>query len=197
MEYTIKAKPTLYKGIEFRSRLEARWAAFFDLLEWKWEYEPCDFNGWYPDFVIFGKVDYGKSGRNIYVEVKPIIEFSREVGNRMANSLPDSFNGEAILVGQRPFDIDDSISIGWCLFGGYWHHDEGGGYDKSHAIFGQWEDSPNIGICSDTYNFADMVSGKYDGGCFGAGEFNPNMINSLWGMAHKAVRFEPKRKAVK
>lgn len=43
--YTVPAIPTKYNGINFRSRLEAKWAAFFDLLEWNWEYEPCDFNG--------------------------------------------------------------------------------------------------------------------------------------------------------
>ena len=33
--------PTLYGGVRFRSRLEARWAAFFfDVAGWSWEYEP-------------------------------------------------------------------------------------------------------------------------------------------------------------
>lgn len=32
--------PTMYKGINFRSRLEARWAVFFDTLGIEWEYEP-------------------------------------------------------------------------------------------------------------------------------------------------------------
>lgn len=32
--------PTMYKGIQFRSRLEARWAVFFDTLGIEWEYEP-------------------------------------------------------------------------------------------------------------------------------------------------------------
>lgn len=56
--------PTKYNGVNFRSRLEARWAAFFDLLKWEWEYEPIDLNGWIPDFKIKGAVD-------ILVEVKP------------------------------------------------------------------------------------------------------------------------------
>jgi hypothetical protein len=28
----MKAIPTIYQGVEYRSRLEARWAAFFDLV---------------------------------------------------------------------------------------------------------------------------------------------------------------------
>lgn len=40
----IKAIETCYKGYRFRSRLEARWAVFFDALGMKWEYEPQGFH---------------------------------------------------------------------------------------------------------------------------------------------------------
>lgn len=36
------AIPTRYSGVQFRSRLEAKWAAMFDLFGWSWEYEPFD-----------------------------------------------------------------------------------------------------------------------------------------------------------
>jgi hypothetical protein len=62
---TITAIPTTYKGIEFRSRLEAKWAVMFDHLGWTWEYEPIDFNGYIPDFHI----DFGR--RSYFVEIKP------------------------------------------------------------------------------------------------------------------------------
>jgi hypothetical protein len=65
MTPSFAAIPTIYRGAQFRSRLEARWAAFFDLAGWRWDYEPCDFDGWIPDFVLFGA--HGP----IYVEVKP------------------------------------------------------------------------------------------------------------------------------
>ena len=35
----IKAIETMYKGYHFRSRLEARWAVFFDTLGIPWKYE--------------------------------------------------------------------------------------------------------------------------------------------------------------
>lgn len=63
----IKAIETQYKGYRFRSRLEARWAVFFDALGLQWEYEPEGFNldGIYylPDFWI--------STVNMWAEVKP------------------------------------------------------------------------------------------------------------------------------
>lgn len=52
MIYTIKAIPTVYNHVQFRSRLEARWAAFFDLAGIKWDYEPFDLDGWAPDFLL-------------------------------------------------------------------------------------------------------------------------------------------------
>lgn len=53
----IKPIETHYKGYRFRSRLEARWAVFFDALGVEWEYEPEGFDlgaaGWYlPDFKV-------------------------------------------------------------------------------------------------------------------------------------------------
>lgn len=62
---TIKAKPTAYKSQHFRSRLEARWAAFFDIIGWQWTYEPYSLNQAYiPDFLIHGNAPF-------LVEVKP------------------------------------------------------------------------------------------------------------------------------
>lgn len=39
MEKSIKPIETLYNGYRFRSRLEARWAVFFDVIGLKYEYE--------------------------------------------------------------------------------------------------------------------------------------------------------------
>lgn len=40
---TVRAIETRYAGHRFRSRLEARWAVFFDALRIEWEYEPQGF----------------------------------------------------------------------------------------------------------------------------------------------------------
>lgn len=64
----IKAIETQYRGYRFRSRLEARWAVFFDGLRIRWVYEPEGFDlgelGWYlPDFWL--------PEQDCWVEVKP------------------------------------------------------------------------------------------------------------------------------
>ena len=61
--YTKSAAETQYNGVKFRSRLEATWAAFFDLAGMAWEYEPIRVPGWIPDFRLFGR---------FLCEVKPI-----------------------------------------------------------------------------------------------------------------------------
>lgn len=53
----IQAKETKYKGYRFRSRLEARWAVFFDAMGIKWEYEKEGFDlgkvgSYLPDFWL-------------------------------------------------------------------------------------------------------------------------------------------------
>jgi hypothetical protein len=60
---TFNSIATAYRQYEFRSRLEAKWAVFFDLCGWSWSYEPIDLNGWIPDFAI--------GERPVLVEVKP------------------------------------------------------------------------------------------------------------------------------
>ena len=71
----LHAIETHYHGYRFRSRLEARWAVFFDCLALSWEYEPeCFRNGeefYLPDFRVL----YPDQGfpRYYWFEVKPHI----------------------------------------------------------------------------------------------------------------------------
>lgn len=74
-QYTIAAIPTVYRGRKYRSRLEARWAAFFDRLGIEHEYEPFDLGKWSPDFLL--------PEWNVLVEVKPITEFDHVTFHKM------------------------------------------------------------------------------------------------------------------
>ena len=75
----IKAIETHWKGYRFRSRLEARWAVFFDAVGLRWEYEIEGFDlgelGWYlPDFMMLHN-----AGRGPYVEIKPVAPTKNEI----------------------------------------------------------------------------------------------------------------------
>lgn len=66
----IPAKPTKYNGRQYRSRLEARVAAYFYIRGKFCEYEPIDLPGWSPDFLI-NILDINGRHFPAYVEVKP------------------------------------------------------------------------------------------------------------------------------
>lgn len=75
-EPLIRPIETVYKGYRFRSRLEARWAVFFDACGVKWEYEPEGYNlgnGLYylPDFLLHGVA--GRDSGDLFVEVKGVM----------------------------------------------------------------------------------------------------------------------------
>jgi len=110
MDYTISAIKTRYGGVVFRSRLEAKWAAMFDLVGWRWTYEPRDFNGWIPDFVVH-------ASRDIYVEVKPVRDFPAEVAGKLERSGCDD----------RMMIVGDCVPLfgHTSLFGWYCHPDSG------------------------------------------------------------------------
>lgn len=96
----VGVKPTKYAGITFRSRLEARWALFFDALDIGWEYEPETFvlpGGQYtPDFrldVVAGlhhpRLWEGRDGvdHRLFVEVKPTMEAARSVEQKLNDAV--------------------------------------------------------------------------------------------------------------
>lgn len=72
----IKAIETEYKGYKFRSRLEARWAVFFDEMNILWEYEKEGYeleNGdkYLPDFwIYFDKTKECFNGIGYFIEIK-------------------------------------------------------------------------------------------------------------------------------
>ena len=111
IDYTIAPIPTVYGGIRYRSRLEARWAAFFDLVHWDYIYEPADLGKWSPDFLLLPGPARG------LVEVKPITSFDVETAARMATAARKAnFDGALMLLGTAPFrapDDPDRFVIGW------------------------------------------------------------------------------------
>jgi len=66
----IRAIETRYKGYRFRSRLEARWAVFFEAAGLKWEYEPEGYHlpsgDYLPDFFL--------PEIQTWIEVKPDVD---------------------------------------------------------------------------------------------------------------------------
>lgn len=90
---TLVARPTTYKGIPMRSRLEARFAAYLDAQGYRWTYEPrafADDRGQYlPDFELH----YPELSYRAFIEVRPTMEAALKGLGRMQiiwSSEPDA-----------------------------------------------------------------------------------------------------------
>lgn len=104
----IKAIETVYRGYRFRSRLEARWAVFFDALRLKWDYEPEGFvlpdgTRYLPDFRLTTKQ------RQTWVEVKPTTPTPAEVGKLRGLVSPLRSDDYALFLCGVPGDADMTV----------------------------------------------------------------------------------------
>ena len=122
VDYSIKAYPTIFNGVRYRSRLEARWAAFFDGLGWKHKYEPYDLGAWSPDFLVSSS----NLSRSFLVDVKPLQSCCDETIAKMQRGMKEcsllceenSING-ALLTRVAPEVLSDEscelVSVGWHI----------------------------------------------------------------------------------
>jgi hypothetical protein len=128
MTVNVRAHPTKYKGIMFRSRLEARWAIMFDLLGWRWEYEPIDLMGYLPDFVVMFaagpvlvEVKYGFDYETLLAAASDTID---------ASTWESTTSDDALIVGST-WEVPHAECDGDWIAGPLrqnpaWGHEEGG-----------------------------------------------------------------------
>ena len=114
-DHVIKPIETRYKGYRFRSRLEARWAVFFDALGIEWEYEPEGYDlgdaGWYlPDFWL---KNIGLRGQEpgIWAEIKPEAPTETEE-NKLEKLVIGTKTDGVILIGAPQANAQDHLLDG-------------------------------------------------------------------------------------
>lgn len=192
IDRTIAATPAVYRGVQFRSTLEAQWAAFFDIAGWPWAYEPrvpMDF--WVPDFELRG------ARWPIYVEVKPVFideswrdawpeepELKKVLRN--APRIEQTEDGpapppyETLLLGMGP--VHDFGSASEIVIGAFnsecW---------LGHDLAALWTGYGRLfDFCGDLGSFEHRISGEYDGDhhlqCV-----SPEKVAAAWSLAHSLV----------
>jgi hypothetical protein len=214
MTKTLTAHPTMYGGVCFRSRLEARWAAFFDLAGWRWEYEPLDLQGWTPDFLLLG-------ASLVKVEVKPILwtgdenEMFKYVRHAPELEKVRRYIKDNIDIDHAPEcsgeQIYDNIFGGHeqvLVLGAYPHTYGSGGWSAEIALgvfpcehVCLWEDTAILGtgFGNRKLDFAAGSNGCYRyrmGGEYGGGHTPVNSVTEeevqrLWRQAGNAVQWQP------
>ena len=188
-KYSRKGIPTKFRNRQYRSRLEARWAAFFDLVGWQYEYEPYDLDGWIPDFVLLGRDCYNQK-TEILVEVKPYVDLhefmndepEEDAWDKIYNAVKgtDKDNKEILLLGCTitSDEFAPGSSLGWL-----------GEYDADHKWFEAaiitYHDN-KYGFVHSQGDFTDRITGFYEGGHYY--DADTDAIHNLWNEAGNEVQ---------
>ena len=192
-KYGVGAIPTMFNGRQYRSRLEARWAAFMSLCGWEHEYEPLDLNGWIPDFAI-----WGDEGSTVWVEVKPVIEFPRDVADKMEDGLPEEYRergDELLILGVRPppnalsSRLANRSRLGWMA-----QHAPPSAPKEwrwRDCLFGRWIEEAPFGFCYPYRPYVDRITGERSGGRMPGAEGGD--LARLWAEASNRVQWRAPR----
>lgn len=183
--------PTTFNGRMYRSLLEAKWASFFDMVGWNFEYEPFETGRWIPDFLIQEHVA-------VLVEVKPVSVMGdmpkRWASKMIAGARSIDWEGELLLVGAAPAEDGNVDVMGWLHgsepYDAYW----------SRAMLGRWRGSESedknpdnrIGFCHELGWFRDRITGCYDGGSYGSDILDDGFVRHLWNRAASRVSWNPR-----
>jgi hypothetical protein len=156
---SIQAIPTKWRGVQFRSRLEARWAAFFTAVGWEWSYEPLDLKGYIPDFILHLHED-------VLVEVKPFMRLDDDVISAAHEKIVESgWHGDVpedmepsrdcVVVGARLFDATRDAGVNAFAMGMMQHGDM--------ALLGQCGICGRLTIASALMSYHCRVCGENKG----------------------------------
>jgi hypothetical protein len=170
----MKPIPTKINGIQFRSKLEARWYLFMKKLQWRIEYEPQELgeiNGWIPDFIIIGK------DKKILVDVKPI--HSIEEWNKhypdyrkiLHSGIQSTKNYELLILGA-------SFNLGGSSFGILYEHFDDDDFADSPAIFTSY--GFQFGFLPSIFNWTCRITGESGKIYLYEGDSRYKMLEEIW-----------------
>jgi hypothetical protein len=158
---------TTYRNTRFRSRLEARWAAFFDLVDWGWTYEPFDTDGWIPDFLIAGD-------RPLLIEAGPV-STDQEFRDKAQKPL-GWLQHPTLVLGISPIVLSDE-QAGLVI------------KDRLTAV-GYWSRCDD---CSGLLRVASALTGESPCGHTDGRPTSAGHLFDLWAKAGNDVQWKPKR----
>lgn len=197
--------PTTYNGTKFRSRLEGRWAAFFDLIGWTWIYEPFDTANWIPDFLIQGTSpflvevgpcelwsEYSAKAEKPIAAFPPVNAYCERIDHTTCGHDDDYVVSTApdrttLVVGTLPIvDAPYGPAAGLLTSDGYWFMTE-------PALWGRCSACDAVCITHATGVYRHWPCGHYTGG--DQGEPIPEAaMFAAWNRAANPVQWKPGRR---
>lgn len=178
--------PTHYRGVLYRSRLEAKWAAFFDEIGWWHTYEPFDARGYIPDFMIQGD-------RPFLVEVKPAVTI-KDYRTTMEDIIPKLrglWRHDLLIAGMSPLPGLGDEFIGNThppagLLGEHWP--EGDGWDVDTGRWFHCLKCESPGLIHPSQSWIGRPCGHHDGNT-NVGPLDVEQIRSAWASAGNTVQW--------
>ena len=132
MHHAFESRPTFYNGVQFRSRLEAQWACFFDQAKWKWDYEPMDLLGWTPTFRVEFPCGHTECSDThvLLIDVQPFDDIAAFAGHRCMDFVFGASNKPNCEEETIPADASAAFGINPNVT--YWQmsHGAGGGEEN-------------------------------------------------------------------
>lgn len=158
MKMEIKAIETRYRGYRFRSRLEARWAIYFDAIGLKWEYEMegFDLGGaglylpdfWLPQVNMWAEVKANEFNDTENAKAKALANATDRPVLRLVGPpdfktymafIPEKYYGEDIEVDHDETDFLISMYHNYPINEHRFY--ENSGYGGGWSFEGEWPDS--------------------------------------------------------
>jgi hypothetical protein len=175
----IHAIPTVYSGVRFRSRLEARWAAFFDVVGWDWSYETLDFRGWEPDFKL------ATSGELLLIEVKPAASFEDAFGQEAKRDIERCLYRQpyrALILGLEPVVIGGLAYVGWT------YEMDGEDFAWDRAAIGSIA-GDQLCVCHSSRSHRCLICGADEGW---TASMHPDELRACWAKACNLTQWKPR-----
>jgi len=198
----MKAIPINIEGIQFRSKLEARWYLFMRNLGWNIEYEPEieGINGWIPDFLILG------DGTKTLVEVKPfqtLTDFESDYASQTITKIGNAIKGlkiDAVLIVGSSLNLKKAeCGGGYSFVGGKILRPQQEelltGVFLAEDLFA-YTDRPGgkiskIGVCDEMNWYHDVINDSHNGG-YDLDKDNLNFIYKCWNKAGSKLQWKSK-----
>lgn len=202
-ESRVRGIPTTYNGTKFRSRLEGRWAAFFDLIGWRWIYEPFDTAHWIPDFLIQGASpllievgpcdlwsDYSTKAEKAIAAFPPVNAYCERIDHDtccheddfVVSTVPDR---TSLVLGNFPI-VDSPVgpAAGLITSDGTW-------FWTDAAIWGQCPTCDTVCVTHATGIYNHWPCGHHTGGDYGRSISEASIVTT-WNQAANPVQWKPR-----
>ncbi len=197
--------PTNWDGVQFRSMLEARWAAFMYMIGWEVTYEPFEGDGYIPDFLGHAPdpTQIRGRGKPFFVEVKPAVTYAEycEPQEKLERGLLEH-GKDVLIVGAHPLrapsvDADFGFPAAGRL--GEYHPQMTDALGEVHPASFSWSEGAwiecrkchGVSVFHTLMSFEGRPCGHYDGDGH-LGEPPVAAMERLWKIAGNTTRYRHK-----